>query len=330
MQDDAISVCTARGHDHRRGHDAAVQEIEANPARNIENDLVTADAFAEGMDLVPSMLASRAALLMFTNGVGQPTRSKEPALAAVATRWLLKLAKDAVSELFELQREEVQRSWGTLLDQEEALGYLVADSLGAELLPEEARAVGVKARKRLTAAKGPDDKVRGLARARRARARKAAEKNGTTAHELALQISEIDAEMSASLAEHWGAEVEIGLPQGRIAVVPAPRPTGVARAAAAADKGALAEAEAKLAAARAAKGQAEAAHVAARRAVEDLMPPGFNGDRCYAGLRSWVREVLYTDEQEAREAVLKQARQLPSSNRRACAAARHPPVCPPV
>ena len=329
MQDDAISVCTARGHDHRRGHNAAAQEIEANPARNIKNDLVTADAFAEGMDLVPSMLASRAAL-MFTNGVGQPTRSKEPALAAVATRWLLKLAKDAVSELFELQREEVQRSWGTLLDQEEALGYLVADSLGAELLPDEARAVGVKARKRLTAAKGSDDKVRGLARARRARARKAAEKNGTTAHELALQISEIDAEMSASLAEHWGAEVEIGLPQGRIAVVPAPRPTGVARAAAAADKGVLAQAEAKLAAAKAAKVQAEAAHVAARRAVEELMPPGFNGDRCYAGLRSWVREVLYTDEQEAREAVLKQARQLPSSYRRACAAARHPPVCPPV
>ena len=34
MQDDAISVCTARGHDHRRGHNAAAQEIEANPARN--------------------------------------------------------------------------------------------------------------------------------------------------------------------------------------------------------------------------------------------------------------------------------------------------------
>ena len=145
MQDDAVSVCTARGQDHRRGHDAAAEDIEADPALNIEKDLMTADAFSEGMELVPSMLASRAAL-MFTNGVGQSTRSKEPALATVPTRWLLKLAKEAVSELFVLQRDEVQRSWGTLLDQEEALGYLVGDSLGTELLPEEARKVGAMAR----------------------------------------------------------------------------------------------------------------------------------------------------------------------------------------
>ena len=36
----------------------------------------------------------------------------------------------------------MQRSWGTMLDQEEAVAYLVCDVVGLEILPEEARPIG--------------------------------------------------------------------------------------------------------------------------------------------------------------------------------------------
>ena len=94
------------------------------------------------------------------------------------------------------------------------------------------------------------------------------------------------------------------------------------------DKGALAEAEARLAAATDANAQAEAACVAARHAVEELMPSGFDGDRCYDGLRSWVRKVLYTDEQEAREAILKKVCWPPCVHHCACTAAFAPATHP--
>ena len=71
-----------------------------------------------------------------------PTLSSDRRLATKATLWLVKLAKEVVLKLFEKQRAEVQKSWDTLLDKEEALAYLVAYALGCELLPEEARRRG--------------------------------------------------------------------------------------------------------------------------------------------------------------------------------------------
>ena len=113
---------------------------------------------------------------MFAEGDGKPRQSGEDKLAAAPTPWLLKLAKEAVAELFKLRRDEVQQSWGEPLDQEEAVGYLVCDALGSELLPAEARTIGKKAIKLLKAAKTEDDVLKGRAAARRARARKAAKK----------------------------------------------------------------------------------------------------------------------------------------------------------
>jgi len=38
----------------------------------------------------------------------------------------VKLSKEAVSELFEHRYDEVQSSWGAMIDQEEATGYLAS------------------------------------------------------------------------------------------------------------------------------------------------------------------------------------------------------------
>ena len=152
MDDDAASVCDRRVRPRVHGSDGSAMDVDAEPPLNIENDLMTADGFGEAMDLVPSMLASRATI-MFAEGDGKPRQSGADKLAAAPTPWLLKLAKEAVAELFKLRRDEVQQSWGEPLDQEEAVGYLVCDALGSELLPAEARTIGKKAIKLLKAAK---------------------------------------------------------------------------------------------------------------------------------------------------------------------------------
>ena len=137
-------------------------ELEDDPGLTIANDLMMADGFGEAMDLNPSMLASRATK-MFMEGAGAPRQSHEPALATTPTLWLVKLARQAVSDLFGQHRAEVQESWGSALDQEEAVGYLIADALGGELVPAEARALGKKALLAITCprtgAKKEDDKA---------------------------------------------------------------------------------------------------------------------------------------------------------------------------
>ena len=99
-----------------------------------------ADESGEAMTLQPSVINAKATQ-MFTGGDGAPRRSGEGAVATAPTLWLIKLAKEAVFELFLHHRDEVQRSWGTMLDQEEAVGHLVCDALGLEILPEEARTI---------------------------------------------------------------------------------------------------------------------------------------------------------------------------------------------
>ena len=85
--------------DHR---EAALAAFEV---RNLENE---AAAFAgpESMEEAfcppgADALRKRAAQ-MFTNGAGEPTFTREPALAGHITMLLVKLAKEAVHELFEM------------------------------------------------------------------------------------------------------------------------------------------------------------------------------------------------------------------------------------
>ena len=138
MEDAASVAGTERVAIRMREHDAVDMEIDGERGVNLENELAAADGLGEAFDLTPSMMASRATC-MFTEGNGKPRGSEEPAIATKPTLWLVKLAKEAVSELFVHHRDEVQQSWGEPLDQEEALGYLVCDALGCELVPDEAR-----------------------------------------------------------------------------------------------------------------------------------------------------------------------------------------------
>ena len=276
MNDDAGSVCTERVQSRKRPLEGEVMEMEGPSVLNIEKDLMTAEGFGEAMDLVPSMLAARATR-MFTNGDGKPRTSGEDKIATVPTRWLLKLAKDATFELFTHHLDDVQQSWGAPLDKEEALGYLICDALGIEVMPEEARAVGKKSSKLLKAAKGPDDKLKGGAAARRTRARQAADKRAAPAGEIAKELATIDEELNGARAAHWGAKVELPLPRGELVT---PKPPDAATAAAQEDRAAdaaIAAAKAKLAAVEAVCAQAAHAHSAAKRNLLKLLPPASAG-----------------------------------------------------
>ena len=115
-QDTASVAGTERVDINMREHGATDMEMEGERGRNLENELAAADGLGAAFDLQPAMLAVRATK-MFTEGDGKPRRSREPALATTPTLWLVKLAKEAVSELFQHHRDAVRESWGEPLDQ---------------------------------------------------------------------------------------------------------------------------------------------------------------------------------------------------------------------
>ena len=222
MEDAASVAGTERVDIRMREDDAVDMEIDGERGVNLENELAAADGLGEALDLKPSMLASRETR-MFTEGIGKPRRSEEPAIATKPTLWLVKLAKEAVSELFVHHRDEVQQSWGEPLDQEEALGYLVCDALGCELVPDEARSIGKKATLAITCpSKGA--KLKGSASAKRAKARKAAEKSEEKRAALRPKLAGIDAERDAKRVELWGSVLDVRLPRGQIVQGTAPVP----------------------------------------------------------------------------------------------------------
>tara|TARA_B100000795_G_scaffold140593_1_gene105242 strand:+ start:1048 stop:1641 length:594 start_codon:yes stop_codon:yes gene_type:complete len=181
------------------------------------------------MSLQPSVVNARATQ-MFTGGDGAPRRSGEGAVATAPTFWVIKLAKEAVFELFLHHRDEVQRSWGTMLDQEEAVAYLVCDVVGLEILPEEARPVGKAAVKAVyepkRGAKAKDALIKGAAAARRTRARQAAEKSSERAAGLDARSAEIDAERDADRAALWGTTPNVAALGCRRRASPARRRRG--------------------------------------------------------------------------------------------------------
>ena len=219
MQDDTASVCTMGAGRHARAADATAMEFEIEEGGNLENELVAADDLGEVMDIAPSQLTLRATK-MFTEGSGAPHMSKEPCLASDPTLWLIKLAKEAVSELFAHRYEEVQSSWGAMIDQEEAVGYLVCDALGVELLPGEARAVGKKATEKLKPAKAADKKHTDAARGKRYKARKSAGEKPELAAKLPARLAEINGACRAGRSKVWGAAVNLALPRGKLAAGP--------------------------------------------------------------------------------------------------------------
>ena len=109
MNDDGSSLITERVYPRTKEHDTMDIESEGNAALNMENDLMMADESGEAMTLQPSVINAKATQ-MFTGGDGAPRRSGEGAVATAPTLWLIKLAKEAVFELFLHHRDEVQRA----------------------------------------------------------------------------------------------------------------------------------------------------------------------------------------------------------------------------
>ena len=100
-------------------------------------------------------LLERAAAILIGDSE-RPTASGNAPAAAEATNELILAARAAISDLFAERRDDIRRSCApALVDKEEALGYLLADALGRQLLtPEDARAVGKRAGRQAKAA-GP-------------------------------------------------------------------------------------------------------------------------------------------------------------------------------
>jgi hypothetical protein len=290
MQDDTGTVCDDRVRPRREGAEEDNMEIEGEEGGNLENDLVAAEDLGEVMDITPSQVTLRATK-MFTEGGGAPRMSKEPALAHDPNLWLVKLSKEAISELFEHRYDEVQSSWGAMIDQEEATGYLVCDAMNMEILPGKARTVGKKALKLLKAAKKKDKKHRASARGKRHKARKAAGDDPERAGGLAARLATIDEECQAARAQLWGATVDLALPSGRLAAGPAPA-ASQPKVAEEAEVNAVKKAEARLAEAEAQLAAAEDAEIQAEHARSTAVRQGRAWPRGFKGPARTQKELL--------------------------------------
>ena len=109
--------------------------------RNIMNFAVNGDAPDPSPALDPSAVRALATRL-FTECDGALVQLLGGPLAPVATLLLIKYAKEAVHELLDQQRDAVVRSCGGPITKDLALGTLLGDALGIELLQEEASQVG--------------------------------------------------------------------------------------------------------------------------------------------------------------------------------------------
>ena len=114
----------------------------------------------------------------------------------------------------------MERSWGELIDQYEAVAYLVCDCLRIELLPEEVRGIATKAytiiQHKKTGAKTADDKLKGNAAAKRSKARKNVEKKPELAAGLVEKINVINKACFDARVELWGADADLNLPTAPI------------------------------------------------------------------------------------------------------------------
>ena len=135
QDDDEVSLAgTARVHHRTAMLDDDDSFFGGSGTRNIEEDLFTWDVLSGTEELNLAMLNQRAAK-RFLGGAGAPSPASKERLAQLVTLLLLKFAKEAAHDLFIHHYEEVQRSWGSPIDEEEAVGYLVADALALELVP---------------------------------------------------------------------------------------------------------------------------------------------------------------------------------------------------
>ena len=162
----------------------------------IPEELVTAGphavhAGAEQPAAAAILIPTEASLLlrarrMFLGGPGGPAASGGDESAAEVTKGLVLVAAEAIRELFSTERDAIQLACG-VLDEREALAYLVGDAAGLGLITAcSARKAGDKAGKLVWVAKGAPPIEKELADARRAVQRRAGKlREGTLESELA-------------------------------------------------------------------------------------------------------------------------------------------------
>ena len=244
---------------------------EADEDRNHLNSGVAATAPEGVSEAELAEELKERAHAQFLDGLGVPKRSGKPAALENPTDLTLlvvKVAKTTVHDMHVASSTEVKESWGEMLDEMEALAYLVGDHIGRMLVAEEARPIGRELERQLKAAKGEVEKLRGNAAARRSKARKAAEKDEAKAAGLDERLAGIDEELAASRAAVYARKVKaVPWPamQSVIADVVERKPR------AAVDQLARLRADAERAEAAAARADADA--VAARRRVERANGP---------------------------------------------------------
>ena len=109
MSDDTDPIYTERVHSKEKESDAMDAETNAGGPLFQENKDITSCGLEEALGLSQSMVAPRSTK-MFTEGDGAPRMSGDDAIVKKPTKYLCKIAKTVVYELFEHHYDLVQRS----------------------------------------------------------------------------------------------------------------------------------------------------------------------------------------------------------------------------
>ena len=115
MFDDTESICTQRVCTNEKDSDDVATELSSVAPLNLANEVIATYFFEDCMGLPSSIVAPRATK-MFTEGDGAPRTSGDDAILKKPTRWLIKVAREVVAELFKHHRQRVQESWGVAID----------------------------------------------------------------------------------------------------------------------------------------------------------------------------------------------------------------------
>ena len=287
MSDDTDPIYTERVHSKEKESDAMDAETNAGGPLFQENKDITSCGLEEALGLSQSMVAPRSTK-MFTEGDGAPRMSGDDAIVKKPTKYLCKVAKEVVYELFQHHYDLVQRSWGSMLDKEEAVAYLICDCLGLELLQPEARPIGhaavtmlIKDKNKKIGAKFDDERIMGAASGARSKARGAAEKDPAKAAALDAKLKDIELKRDQKRVELWGGDPNLPLPTAPIVASTRPLPPDPVAVATREIK----QAEQELAKAEAAAVAAESERSQAERALAKLQPPG--------GAKRTSHDVMY-------------------------------------
>ena len=299
-----VELASTSAHPHANGGRAPLEDLlyDAFEGRSMRSAKVPAqDAGLPASARVEPQPAPTAAALkeravrMFVDRHGGLVESGAGALAIVPTYELVLHAQQAVHELWEQRRADICGSPerpDLQMDKEEGLGYLLGDVLRGQLLPEEARAIGKRAGKLASKAKGELETAKAKAATKRSKRRAAAINCSEPGIGLDEACAAIDAEAADIRSAILATACELGLPAAESVVAEA-RPQTVARRAAAADSKLrkLRKDEIEV---RQALELADAHRVGARRDLEKCRAAQ---DKVLAQMRAWQKARLFSNDE---------------------------------